>query len=848
MKKRILTLVSFILILTNSEAQVSLNYYLPQGINYNPSIPTPKTILGHEVGEWHVSHDKLVQYMYALAESSERVEIEEYARSHENRPLLTLKISSPDNIGNLENIRKEHLKISDFNQSQNLDLSSMPLVAYLGYSIHGNEASGSNAALLVAYYLAAAQGDEIEDWLKNTVILLDPSYNPDGLNRFASWVNSKKSKNQVSDPNNIEQNENWPGSRTNHYWFDLNRDWLPVQHPESHGRIKQYHTWKPNVLTDHHEMGTNGTYFFQPGIPSRNNPLTPNKTYELTRKIANYHAEALGEIGSLYYSKESFDDFYIGKGSSYPDVNGAIGILFEQASARSHAQQSENGLLTFPFAIKNHFTTSLSTLRASYALKSELLDHQRKFYAEIPALANKDEIKGFVFSSPNDNSKIKAFLEILDTHQVDVYKLKKQINEFKANESYIIPMKQNQYRMIQGMFETRTQFQDSLFYDVSAWTLPLAFDLNYKEIKGKSFSPDMEGDKIEIDELPSFNSTLGPSKYAYAFHWQDSQSPALLYDIQKTGLRTKVATEPWTDAQGQSFERGTILIPLQNQNMEEGKIRSALQTLSIKHQITITSIESGNTGGFQLGSPKFKVLNTPKAVLLIGDEVNPYEAGEVWHLLDQRMGMALPMVSIDQLNDMSLTHYNTIVMVSGSYGNVAQAKIKSWVQNGGNIITIRTASKWISEAGLSKIKYKKIAKDSTQKYLTYNTRSRSQGAQRIGGAIFETSNDLTHPLGFGFSDNRLPIFKKGTQFMELAKNPYAQPAHYTSNPLMAGYISEENLKLIPDSPAIGLSAYGKGMIISFNDNPNFRAYWYGTQRLFLNALFFGRIIEAGSAR
>ncbi|MEP3389407.1 MAG: zinc carboxypeptidase, partial [Reichenbachiella sp.] len=538
----------------------------------------------------------------------------------------------------------------------------------------------------------------------------------------------------------------------------------------------------------------------------------------------------------------------IGKGSSYPDVNGAIGILFEQASARGHAQQSENGLLTFPFAIKNHFTTSLSTLKASYALKSELLDHQRKFYTEIPSLASKEEIKGYIFSSPNDNSKIKAFLETLDTHQVDVYKLKKTFNEFKTDESYIIPLKQNQYRMIQGMFETRTQFQDSLFYDVSAWTLPLAFDLNYKEIKGKSFSSDMLGEKIEIDKLPSLNSTFETTKYAYAFHWQDSQSPALLYDIQKTGLRTKVATEPWIDAQGQSFERGSILIPLQNQNIEEDKIHSALQTLSLKHQIAITAITSGNTSGFQLGSPKFKVLNTPKAVLLIGDEVNPYEAGEVWHLLDQRMGMALPMVSIDQLNNMSLAHYNTIVMVSGSYGNVAQAKIKSWVQKGGNIITIRSASKWISEAGLSKIKYKKIAKDSTQKYLAYNTRSQSQGAQRIGGAIFETSIDLTHPIGFGFFDKSLPIFKKGTQFMELAKNPYAQPAHYTSNPLMAGYISEENLKLIPDSPSIGLSAYGKGMIIAFNDNPNFRAYWYGTQRLFLNALFFGGIIEAGSAR
>ncbi|WP_420581129.1 M14 family zinc carboxypeptidase [Reichenbachiella sp.] len=313
MTKRTIALFSFILILTNSEAQISLDYYLPENINYNPAIPTPQSVIGHEVGEWHVSHDKLVQYLYALADASDRVEIEEYARSHENRPLLTLKISSPENIQNLANIRTEHLKLSDYNQSKALDLSKMPLVAYLGYSIHGNEASGSNAALLVAYYLAAAQGDEIEKWLENMVILLDPSYNPDGLNRFASWVNSKKGMNVVSDPNNIEQNEPWPGSRTNHYWFDLNRDWLPIQHPESKGRIRQYHKWKPNVLTDHHEMGTNGTYFFQPGIPSRNNPLVPSKTYELTQKIADYHANALDEIGTLYYSKESFDDFYMGK-------------------------------------------------------------------------------------------------------------------------------------------------------------------------------------------------------------------------------------------------------------------------------------------------------------------------------------------------------------------------------------------------------------------------------------------------------------------------------------------------------------------------------------------------------
>ncbi|MEP2024087.1 M14 metallopeptidase family protein, partial [Reichenbachiella sp.] len=491
--------------------QTSLNYYLPSKTELNPNIPTPKSIIGHEVGEWHISHDKLVQYMYALAKASDRIEIEEYARSHENRPLLTLKISSPDNIQNLEKLRQEHLQLSDFNLSKNLDLNNMPLVAYLGYSIHGNEPSGSNAALLVAYYLAAAQGAEIEEWLKNTIILLDPSYNPDGLNRFASWVNSKKSLNLVTDPNNIEQNEPWPSGRTNHYWFDLNRDWLPVQHPESKGRVQQFHQWKPNVLTDHHEMGSNGTYFFQPGIPSRNNPLTPSKTYELTQKIADYHAKALDEIGSLYYSKESFDDFYVGKGSSYPDVNGGIGILFEQASARSHAQQSDNGVLTFPFAIKNHLTTSLSTLKAANELKSEILTHQQNFYTEIPSLADQDDIKGYVFSAANDHNKLKAFISILDIHQIEVFRLNQKFGSFNTSNSFIIPLKQNQNRMMKALFESRTAFQDSLFYDVSAWTLPLAFDLEYLALNEKQYSENLLGDRLLQTSFPTITNDLEQS-------------------------------------------------------------------------------------------------------------------------------------------------------------------------------------------------------------------------------------------------------------------------------------------------------------------------------------------------
>ena len=276
-----------------SQNSIDLSYYLPNDVSYNSNIPKPKSVIGHEVGEWHVSHDKLVQYMYALAESSDRISIEDRGKTFEDRPLLLLKISSPENLKNIESIRQTHI-----NATKSDDVSTdRPIVIYQGYNVHGNEPSASNSALAVAYYLAAGQGDKIDNLLNNTVILMDPCMNPDGLQRFAYWVNTNKAQNLNPDPNDREYSEIWPGGRTNHYWFDLNRDWLPVQLPESRARVKTFHDWMPNILTDHHEMGTNSSFFFQPGIPSRTHPLTPKLNQELTKQIATYHAKAFDNIG-----------------------------------------------------------------------------------------------------------------------------------------------------------------------------------------------------------------------------------------------------------------------------------------------------------------------------------------------------------------------------------------------------------------------------------------------------------------------------------------------------------------------------------------------------------------------
>ncbi|MBL0083350.1 MAG: hypothetical protein IPP37_13430 [Saprospiraceae bacterium] len=281
----------------------SLSYYLPD-ISYNAKITTPERFFGHQVGEWHVSHDRLVEYLKLLADQSDRVDFVVYGRTHENRPLVNLYISSPQNLGKKNEIQQRSVELTLAEKAGQLDIAQMPLILYQGYSIHGNESSGVNASILVAYYLAAGESEEVASTLQNCFILLDPCYNPDGVQRFSTWANSHKGMNLITDPATREYNEMWPGGRTNHYWFDLNRDWLLLVHPESQARVANFHQWKPNVLTDHHEMGTQSTFFFQPGVPSRTNPLTPTENQVLTEKIGNFHASALDSIGSLITAKK----------------------------------------------------------------------------------------------------------------------------------------------------------------------------------------------------------------------------------------------------------------------------------------------------------------------------------------------------------------------------------------------------------------------------------------------------------------------------------------------------------------------------------------------------------------
>ncbi len=820
---------------SSQDYHVSLDYFLPNNLSYNPEIPTPASIIGHELGDWHITHDKLLQYMYRLAESSDRISIENRGETFEGRPLILLYISSPKNQKNLQEIRKKHVLLTE-KGADNIEVTNLPIIVYQGFSIHGNEPSGSNAALAVAYYLAAAEGPEIELLLDKSVILFDPSYNPDGLQRFAYWANMHKGKNINPDPNDREYNEIWPGGRTNHYWFDMNRDWLPVQLPESQARIKTFHDWYPNILTDHHEMGTNSTFFFQPGIPSRTNPLTPNKNQELTGEIGKYHAKDLNKIGSLYYSKESFDDFYYGKGSTFPDINGGIGILFEQASSRGHAQESENGVLTFPFTIRNQFIAALSTLKAAIDMREEILNYQKTFY--INARKESSSTGVIVFGDEKDATKVQKFIDILKHHRIEVHYLKEDFSkngkEFKKESSYVIPKNQKQHRLINAMFQKRTNFQDSLFYDVSAWTLPLAFNLNYEENE----SINKLGDRISENKRKITSPPL-LSTYAYLMEWNDYNSPKVLNQILEKDLRVKVGLKPFT-LEGVKYDYGTILIPVQNQKLNTKELFKFINKLVEENKVRINSVSTGLSKGIDLGSRNFKLVGPQKVALLVGQGITPYDAGEIWHLFDQRYDMLITKLDTRDFRKKDLSKYTDIIVPNSWGTSLTESdaqKIKNWIKQGGTLIGYKNIGKWFDKYEILKIDFK--TKKDTANNISFDQKRDFFGAQVIGGAIFETRIDRSHPIVFGYKNEKIPVFRNSTLFMKLDTNSYNNPIKYTNNPLLSGYISDKNLLELKNTSMCKIGTLEKGKVIYFTDNTNFRAFWYGTNKLLMNAIFFG---------
>jgi hypothetical protein len=825
--------------------------YLPKNIKYDPAIPKPADILGAPVGTWHVRHDQLVEYMRVLAASSDRISLTETGRTHENRPLLLMTITAEKNQQNIAQIQQQHL---DSISSGRQPTADQPLILWMGYSVHGDEPSGANASLLIAYYLAAAQGEEIDRLLDNNIVLLDPSVNPDGLSRFAQWANMHKSQNLVADANHREHRQRWPSGRVNHYWFDLNRDWLLLTHPESRARIKQFHQWRPHVLTDFHEMGPNSTYFFQPGISSRKNPWTPDQNVVLTEALGDFHAAALDDTKQLYFTQESFDDFYYGKGSTYPDAHGSIGILFEQASSRGHLQETINGPLAFSDTIQNQVTTSLSTFAGALANKQQLLDFQADFVNQANALLKDDDWRGYVLRESNDLGKFNQLKRILEQHQIDFYGLNKDAKiddvTYSSVDSIFVPLEQPQYRLIKSLFSTRKRFTDNTFYDVSNWNLPLSFNIDYAPVsksQARRLSVAKQKATLTSSQLP----ILDDKAYAYGFTWQDYYAPKFLQRLLEKGVQARIAKSAFSASTSSgkiSFSAGSVVIPTALKQPEN--LQQIISSLSAQLTIPVWSISSGLTKqGIDLGSSKMRPAKLPKVMIVGGLGTSQYEAGEAWHYLDNHVGMPVSIIDLDRLGSTDLAEYTHMIWVSGRYKNVPEStadKVESWVKQGGVLIGQQSGAKWFAKQEWLKASFMpktEIADAFKAKNLSYQDKEAFDAKQRIAGAAFATTLDISHPLGFGYTRSLLPVFRNTDAVLLMPDKPFVTVAKYTEKPLMAGYTSDELEDLISESAAVVAHKMGEGQVIAFVNNPNFRGYWYGTSRLLSNAIFMAGFID-----
>jgi hypothetical protein len=817
---------------------------------YAPGVPLPEAVIHHRVGTRHTRPGQLVEYFRAVAAASDRVAIGQHGLTHQGRPLVHAIVTSPANHDRLEEIRLRNLRLSDQPGSvPDAELAAMPTIVYMGYSVHGNEASGSEAALLLLYHLAAGAGPAVAGVLDHAVVIIDPSLNPDGRARFVEWVNHNRGRHPTADPQDREHNAPWPGGRTNHYLFDLNRDWLPAAHPESRARLELFHAWRPQLHTDYHEMGGAATYFFQPGEPGRDNPNTPAATIELTGVVAGYHARALDRIGALYYAREQFDDFYYGKGSTYPDVNGAIGILFEQASSRGLLAETPFGQLSYPFTVRNQLLTSLSTLEAAVELRERLLRHQREFYAGAAAFARAAPVSAYVWSLEPDRTRAQELARLLQRHRIRVHELARPVavgqRRYRPGQAYIVPVDQPQARLIQGMMERRLEFQDSIFYDISSWTLPLAYGLDHGELRGSVAA--LLGAELP-PVVPDGGAVVGGgATHAYVMGWERSYAPRALYRLLEAGVRPIIATTPFQAAAGgelRTFGRGSVIIPVASRD-DAGPtgddVHRLVARLATEELVVFHALGTGLTpAGPDLGSPSGLVVSRPRIALLSGNGTAAYEVGAAWHLLDARMGIPVSLLDVDRVATADLARYDVVLMAGfrSGLGDAGRQALRDWVRAGGTLVLTGSSAAWGTRTDWIGIQARPAPED-TASTIPYADRPLRAGAQAMGGAIVQIAVDTTHPVAFGLPD-QLPVFRNHATWLAPSARPGTVVGRYADRPLLSGYVSRRNLDAMAGSAAILADRHARGRVIILADDPAFRAFWHGTERLLLNAILLGR--------
>ena len=839
---------------TNLDPDVFQRFTFDEKLNYTEGLLSPAQFLGYELGEEYTHHYQVVDYFKYLSTNSDRIQVQEYGNTYEGRSLIYATISSASNMTEVMEIKEKNRQLAFHEIEPNSD---MPVVVWMSYNVHGNEPSSSESAMQAAYRLVAAEDDQTKSWRAESVVIIDPMLNPDGRDRYVTWYKSSQTNVLNTDVNDLEHDEMWPGGRTNHYWFDLNRDWVWLVHPESQGRIKVYQEWMPQVHMDFHEQGANNNYFLMPGTTPRNNEL-PRGYEDYADAFGRGAVRRFDEAQVNYFTREAFDFFYPGYGSSYPSVMGGIGMLAEQGghSRGGRAVDTDDGyVLTLRQRIFDHYINSLAVVETAVENRMGLLEYFNE--ARNPK-NQKGNTKAYILSRDEQTYSYDV-VNLMLGHGVEVYettqdqRLTSTYDYWDADEqtrtikkgSFVIPTEQPAHLFIHTLFRRQLEIKDSVMYDMSTWTVPMAYNLD------AYWSENLPSNLVRIDQKISLKGTLTQNaSYAYVMDWAQRYAPNALGDMLNAGFRVRTASESF-GYEGKIYSRGSIIV-LVGRNLGYGdQLHGTMEEIAIKNKVSITPFNTGRMDtGIDLASSDSNPLLAPRVALVVDQPFNSYTAGQLWYLLDYWTEYGISRIRSNRLAGLDLDEYDVLIF-PGAWGGIDQVltesvqdKMKEWVRSGGVLVGTEGMASWLSksQSGFTNVSlYEPERNDEDQidkGYTAYADRAKKSGLQRIPGAAFKSHIDHTHPLGFGMKEH-LYTLKFSTDVFELTPNLLAI-GRYASDPndlLASGYASPENKEKAASNSFAVVQNMGQGKVVLLLENTQYRMFWIGPSRMIQNAVF-----------
>ncbi len=811
--------------------------YFAIAFQVHAQVPSPENFLGYKVGTKYTPYYKILSYVYAVEKAApQMVKVEKYGETYEGRDLVVVYVTQPENMQRLEEIRTNNLKLANIiNDGKNVNISSAPALVWLSYNVHGNEPSSSEAAMLTLYALVNPSNAETKEYLKNTVVIIDPCLNPDGRDRYVNWYKSASGEQFNADPQSREHAEPWPRGRTNHYNFDLNRDWAWQTQQESRFRVKKYNEWLPQVHVDFHEQGYNSPYYFAPAAEPFHKVIT-NFQRDFQTRIGRNNASYFDANGWLYFTRQIFDLFYPSYGDTYPTYNGSIGMTYEQGGIDGGLaiKTDEGDTLTLVDRALHHFTTSLSTIEISSKNATQLVTEFKKFFNEG---YSEGDYKTYVLSA-DDPAKIREVITLLDNNGIQYgkpdAKSYKGFNYYSGKEesfsgndnTLAISALQPKGKLVKVLFEPQSVLSDSATYDITAWAVPYAYGIKAYGVKEQlSLSPYNKAAAI----------TDVTSSYGLLIPYNSFSSAQLLSELLQQKVKVRYALKPFT-YKGTQFNRGTLIITRAN-NIEDWN--TLTNAAGKKFGIQPVKVESGFMDvGSDFGSPDVRLIKAPNVAVITGNNVSSSDAGEVWSYFDNSLHYPLTQLDGNYFKFTDLSDYDVLILPGGRYtdfGDDEKNKIKDFVSMGGKVIAMDQGAAKLLTADWAGFKLKEEDKKDTVVLKKYADLERDELRNAIPGAIYKVNLDNTHPLAFGYPDYYYTL-KLGNEMYEYAKDAW-NVGTINASGYVSGFVGSELKNRLKDGMVLGAKSVDEGNIVLLADNPLFRLFWQNGKLMFANAVF-----------